>query len=449
MIRDKKIVKSIVVAVFTVVILISTPSYSKSGPPKLSNSEFKEKFEVAMEYYAYQYYSEALTEFQALLSTETNNCNLNFYVGNCILNLMGKRSLSIPYFEKAIKKTNVSYSASHREENAPVHAFYFLAQAYLIDNRYDDANKMYEKFKTFLGPKDEKAKEDLIWQMKVAENAKSFATNIQKNIQIEPFNDVNSTASDITPILNNEGTVFYFSSMRKTNGEKDNFGQCPADIYFMEQKAGKWTKAKKLAGKINTDKADELCSLSYDGKRMYFQRMSSSGTFDIYCSTIGKKGKWQAPSKMSAAINSKFNEECAFESKDGMKLYFVSDRDGGFGGKDIWVCEKDSKGDWGIPRNLGSSINTKFDETSPFLLKDDVTLYFSSKGHDTMGGYDIFISTISDDGLWSNPENMGCPLNTTSDDVYYKESIDGRSAFYSTSKKGGWGELDIFKVTFK
>ena len=201
MIRDKRIIKYLYITVFTVLLIQPTSSYSKQGPPRLSNSEFKEKFEIAMEYYAYQFYAEALAEFQSLILSDPNNCNLNFYVGNCNLNLMGKRVSAIQYFEKAIKKTNVSYSSSHREENAPVHAFYFLGQAYLLNNRYDDAIKMFEKFMSYLGPKDEKAMEDVVWQLKIAKNAKEFSLNIQKNIQIDPVPDVNSTASDIAPVL--------------------------------------------------------------------------------------------------------------------------------------------------------------------------------------------------------------------------------------------------------
>ena len=449
MATNKLIIKIATLTVLVSSLLYNGSVYSNPGPPKLSNAEFKEKFDVATEYFAYQYYAEAMTYFQSLLQSDPNNCNINFYVGVCILNSIGKRTQAIPYLEKAVKKTNVSYGASHREESAPVHALYYLGQAYLIDNRVDDAIAMFTKFKTFLTPKDEKLLEDANWQLKITDNALHFAQNIQKNVLLESIADANSTFSDLSPVINSDGSILYFSSRRKTSGDKDNLGQYPADIYYIELKAGKWGKAKKMSGKTNTDKVDELCSISADGNRMYIQRTTNIGTFDLYCSAIGKKGKWQNPEKLPASINTKFNEESAFESKDGLKLYFVSDKDGGFGGKDIWVCEKDARGDWGVPYNLGSTVNTVYDETTPSILNDDATLYFSSKGHNTMGGYDIFISTLSDDGLWSKPENMGCPLNSTSDDVCYKESKDGKSAYFSTAKKGGWGELDVFKVIFK
>ncbi|MEI7595103.1 MAG: hypothetical protein WCK02_05085 [Bacteroidota bacterium] len=424
-----------------------------AGPPQYSSAEFKEKFDIASEYFAYQYYAEALPIFKTLLASQPTNSNLNFYVGVCILNSINKRTDAIPFLEKAIKKTSDAYSGSYKEDFAPVFAFYYLAQAYSLEMRFDEARVNFEKFKSFLTTKDKDAKlmADALVQIAATDNAKVIIAKPLKNVVIESFLTVNSIFSDIAPVVSfNENTV-YFSSQRKgaLGGEKDNLGQYFADIYFTDLKLGKWVKPKRLSGKISSTKIDVISSISPNGKTMYFQRSTENGAFDLYYSKLSKKGKWQTPQKLSSVINTKFNEESVCESSDGMKLFFVSDREGGYGGKDIWISEKDSKGEWGIPYNMGPVINTKYDEASPFLLNDGATLFFSSKGHNSIGGYDIFYSTISDDGFWLNPENIGFPINTTSDDLYYKELPNGKTAYYSSSKQGGWGEMDVFKVLYK
>jgi hypothetical protein len=226
-----------------------------------------------------------------------------------------------------------------------------------------------------------------------------------------------------------------------------------------------------MASKINSATSDVMNCFSPDGKQMYFSRQVR-GTYDIFVSEVNKKGKWMPPKSLGININTKYNEQWAFISSDGNTLLFSSDKPGGYGGYDIYMSEKTATGDWGKPFNLGPDINTPYDEICPVLMPDG-TLYFSSNGHETMGGFDIFVSTISEADypvntsaddydvssataplvsktLWSKPENLGYPINTPADDFnFYPTTPNGKKGFYTTAKSLGFGATGIFSFSFE
>lgn len=178
-------------------------------------------------------------------------------------------------------------------------------------------------------------------------------------------------------------------------------------------------------------------------KNMNFVEIFITMDDDIYSVDLRKSSF--SPHKLN--INTKYVECSPSLSPDGNTLYFISDRPGGYGGKDIWSSERLSSGNWSEPVNLGSKINTAEDEESPFMMADGATLYFSSKGHNSMGGYDVFNSTLSDDGYWSVPENLGAPVNSTADDNYFITDSRGINAYYSSNKMQT-GNQNIFNVIF-
>jgi tetratricopeptide (TPR) repeat protein len=414
----------------------------------------KIQYMQAVEMFNYEYYNDALSMFLKLLATDKQNCNLNFYVGVCYLKSDKARTMAVPYLLKAVKKVDPDYNYSYKEVSAPVHAYMFLGEALMLDNKFDDAIRNFNTFKTFLTdkPKDVELLEDCNHQIEIANNAKEFMSKPLKNVTIKSFDLVNSTYSDYACIPSLDGNKIYFTSKRKgnTGSEQDPIGGYFDDIYFIQFKDNRWSKPKKIPGKINTSNLEVLGCFSADQKRMYFYRLTHE-FFDIYYSDLtGKegKGKWSNPKKVTGGVNGKENETSCSISHDGSTFYFVSDKPGGYGGTDIYMCEKMSSGEWGPPRNLGENINTKYDEDYPFISSDGATLYFSSKGHKNMGGFDIFYSTISEDGIWSEPENIGYPINTPADDVSFWLSPDGKTGYYSTAKKGVMGELDVFKIDF-
>jgi hypothetical protein len=188
---------------------------------------------------------------------------------------------------------------------------------------------------------------------------------------------------------------------------------------------------------------NEYSKFSEVNKTMNFQEIFITIDNDIY--RVDLKSNTYSPQKLN--INTKNIESSPVLSSDGSTLYFISDRPGGYGGKDIWASERSSNGTWIEPYNLGSNINTSEDEESPYLMSDGVTLYFSSKGHNSYGGYDIFVTTQNDEGLWADPEKLGAPVNSTSDDYYYITDSYGNMAYYSSDKMGT-GNQDIYIVRY-
>jgi tetratricopeptide (TPR) repeat protein len=422
-----------------------------STPPPMSDQDFKMTYLDAQDLFNYEYYDEALTLFLQLLAVDFNNSNINFYVGVCILNGKKDRAKSISYLEKASKKTDASYSYSYKETAAPVFTFLYLGQAYQLSGKYDEAIKNYEKFQTFLTNKNKDGAfiDEVEHCIRMAKLAKKLVTKPVK-VKIEPVKQVNSTFSDLALIPSLDGNTYYFTSKRKgsTGNERDNFGEYMDDIYFTQFKDNKWQKPKKMASKINSSASDVLNCISPDGKELYFSRQVR-GTYDIFVSGQNKKGKWLPPKSLGININTKYNEQWAFITSDGNTLLCSSDKPGGYGGYDIYMSEKTATGDWGKPFNLGPDVNTPYDEICPVLMPDG-TLYFSSNGHETMGGFDIFTTTISEDGLWSPPENLGYPINTPADDLnFYPTTPDGKKGFYTTAKSLGYGASGIFSFSIE
>lgn len=166
--------------------------------------------------------------------------------------------------------------------------------------------------------------------------------------------------------------------------------------------------------------------------------------FNLYVSRFDN-GLWSSPDKLNNNINSNYAETHACISDDGMTLYFTSNRPGGYGGFDIYKSTINSEGKWQEAVNLGPKINTPFDETTPFITEDGQTLYFSSKGHYNIGGYDIFFAKKNGEN-WSDPENLGFPFNTTDDDVFFFPLKNGSVAYYSKYKETGYGDNDIYRI---
>jgi outer membrane protein OmpA-like peptidoglycan-associated protein len=241
-----------------------------------------------------------------------------------------------------------------------------------------------------------------------------------------------------------------FTSRRpeNTGGKTFDGGQYFEDIYIATRKGKEWQPAVNIGWPINTVGNEAAIGISADGQEILIYK-DDMGDGNIYSSKLDGD-KWTTPEKLNSNINSKYWEPGAFLSADGQTLYFVSDRPGGYGGTDIYKSRKMANGDWGKAVNLGPTINSPYDEHSPYIHPDGVTLYFSSKGHKTMGGYDIFFShtLLSDDKIWVEPTNVGYPINTTADDAFYMVSTDKQSAYYASIREGGLGDKDNYIVTF-
>lgn len=263
---------------------------------------------------------------------------------------------------------------------------------------------------------------------------------------------VNSEDSEYAPVINASGTKLYFTyrgvnsegGKQLTPGQKDEEkGTYFEDIYYAEKiNDTLWDKPKPIK-ELNTIYHEALLSVSQDEKQMFLYRNTSGGTGDIFISR-NINGKWSTPEKLKGEVNTSSWEGSAFLSPDGKYLYFASERPGGYGGKDLYRA-KLIDGKWKKIENLGPQINTKADEDSPVLFGDGNILFFSSNGHKSIGGFDIFRSD-NINGKWSEPINVGAPVNTPKDDIFFTITADGSVACLSSDRKGSIGRQDIYEI---
>lgn len=419
--------------------------------------EWKSLFEDSIEYYNWREFNNALKGFRRLLVRDRNHCNINFYTGMCLYYMRTPSFQIIPFLEKSIKKVNPSYSYTYKESAAPVFAWFYLGQMYLLNYKFTEAIDAFQTYKSYLTDRSRDAQylADAERYLEYCINAKHYYTNALEDVEIKPYVQVNTDFSEYDPFFSADGKKFYFSSDRRgSTGGTYVPDYYKSDIYMMSFTNNKWSKPRKLGYKIGSSSFEFMGAYSESGKVLVFSREDKrEKDYNLYTCFVNERGRFEFPVLMNPNIITKNNETSPFISNNGKLLFFASDKPGGYGGKDIYYSEMMSNGEWGRPYNLGPAINTSSDEEYPFLLDDGVTLYFSSKGHDSMGGYDIFVTTRDEDGFWFEAENIGYPINTTSDDTGFFMTADGKKAYYSTArnaqKSAHVNRYDIYEVNFK
>jgi len=418
------------------------------------NHKFKVMYQKAQLLRDESDYANALICFLKLDSMAPQNSNINFNIGVCYINSSNEKIKSIPYFEVAVKNVSKKYRERFKEQKAPVYAFYYLGRAYHIAYQLDRAEAYFTKFKTYFTLEDSLKVKDANRQIQMIENAKELMAN-PLDIKIENLGpNINTKWGDYAPVVNSDDKTLIFTSRREgsTGGKVDKENKFFEDIYISKRdpETNEWMPSQKIGGKINTARHEASVSLSPDGNQLFIYKNNKNENGDIY---VSKKmnDEWSTPEKLPSPINTKKWETHAYISKDNKSIYYVSDREGGFGGRDIYMSKKNSDGIWGDAINLGPNINTEYEEDSPFLVEDStgMTMYFCSQGHKSMGGFDIFSSKLKSDGTWSVAENIIYPINTSDDDVFYMPTPDKKHAYYSSSKIGGYGDLDIYYLTIR
>jgi hypothetical protein len=388
--------------------------------------------EDAKEHFKYGNYIDALVIYRMLVEKDPKNIEYPYKAGLCILFIESDKTEAVAFLEKAAKN------------NADQDAYYYLGKAYHSNMMFDKAIEAYNYYIT-QGPGTKIHAVDR--ELELCNNAKKL---IQSPIDVTFENagqNINSEYPDYYPFVTPDESFMIFTSRRK-NGIREFDGYYPSAINYSKVINGQFTSAKKGNSMINSTYDDQAVGLSYNADKIYiyFDDIKSKG--DIYEATI-KDLKFRKKTIMGENVNSKGFESAATISSDGNTLFFASHRRGGKGGKDIYMTRKLPTGEWAHPQNLGENINTKYDENFPNLFYDGTTLYFSSKGHNSMGGYDYFKSTWNPEtNKWSKAENIGYPLNTTRDDLCISFTEDKRHAYISAWRKDSKGFQDIYKVTF-
>lgn len=429
-------------------------SFSNFAAMNLIDGKYKNIYMQAEDFFVNENYIAALPLYMKLDSMEKGNHNMSFKIGFCYLKAATYKTKSIPYLEFAIKNIAKLYEEGEiKEKEAPLSAYYYLAKAYHLNYEFDKAIEMYKKYIEALGTSAKLLSEveEINHDIETCNYGKELVKT-PKKVEVENLGPgVNSKYPDYSPVVSLDEQTIIFTTRRTggTTEKKLPNGEHFEDIFVStySETDNKWGKATPIGKNINGSGHEATINLSADGLKLLVYK-DDGGNGNIYVSEL--KGKeWGTAEYVSAPINSSAWESHACFSSDNRVLYFVSNRGGGVGGRDIYKCLKLPNGEWGPAQNLGDVINTKYDEDGIFIHPDGKQIFFSSKGHNSMGGFDIFTSVINDEnGNWSPPVNYGYPVNTTDDDVFLITTADGKRAFFSSDKEGGYGEKDIYLIKF-
>lgn len=389
------------------------------------------------------FYNQALQYYLKAYAVNPNNAALNFKIGYCYIYSPQKKK-ALEHFEKAQKLNNPAYKDV---------ILYALAWAYQVTLEWDKSIDLYKKYRETVKSTD--VDELKLVDKRIAECQYGKAL-VAKPVRVLIENvgvGVNTIYPEYSPVVSADESLMFFTSRRTgtTGKEGKNISEVDElyyeDIYraYEDSLMKKWGNVNNLS-EVNTGTNDATVNLSPDGQRLLIYKDNSGGG-DIYESVL-VGNTWTKPYPLGRTVNTGFYETHASYSFDGRILYFVSDRpDPSYGGKDIFYCYIDDKGNLGEPINMGPEINTEYDEEGVFAHPDGKTLYFASKGHNSMGGYDLFKSEFVE-GKWTKPVNLGYPINSADDDVFFVVSANNRHAYFSSFKTDGYGEKDIYRLTF-
>lgn len=416
---------------------------------KLKEASFSQKYDVGLNLMYDKVFIDAYYVWEILLEEDPKNANILYKAGICLIAL-NKESLALPYFDKAQYSVNKNYNpSSYLERNAPPQVLFYLAKSNHVNGNIDTALFQYTYFVENTHRKHEQYGLGVLGQTQ-CNNAKRLIANPRPYVIENLGSIVNTVNPEYSPVISIDGTTLFFTSKRlrtdSTNFEQISYenGMQYEDIYVCYLDGnGNWTEPQYL-GFCRPRRNDASVSSSADGSTVFVYQDVNGG--DIYYSEIADTDYRNIQPYPAAELNTEFWETHATISNDGNSLYFVSDRPGGLGGRDIYRLKKLPNGEWSKAFNLGPTINSEFDEDSPFLGVDSKTMYYSSNGPKSMGGFDIFVTQLDDEDNWSDPVNMGYPLNTVDDDIFYTTTADGRTGYYSSEKPDGQGDKDIYRI---
>lgn len=348
----------------------------------------------------------------------------------------GELENSIPHLEQAIRIDSLFYPP----------ALYYLGEAYFNTGNYALARSRLQSYLQ-LEVTSDKLSEQSAGLLRHCE----FALHaIQHPVPFDPQNpgpSINTSFAEYSPALTADEQTLIFTRKkpreRRSSGMRQDYYE---DFYISYFRDGTWTAAENLGPPLNTLGNEGAQTITADGKHLYFtacNRPDGIGSCDIYYSRQ-EGGRWSVPENLGHPVNSPAWDSQPSVSADGNTLYFASSRSGSFGPSDIWKTTRNEDGTWNIPENMGTVINTRKGEMSPFIHPDNQTLYFASEGHPGMGGLDIFFTRRDEQGSWSEVVNLGYPINTHGDEFALIVGASGETAWFASDKEGGYGDSDLY-----
>ncbi len=378
-------------------------------------------------------YKFALENYLVLYNRDRSNIDLNYRVGICYTESNVSKEKAIQFLE---------FVVSHN--NFPIRAYYYLGRAYMYNYRFTEAVEAFYEFKMMGIDEGFLLEADRL--IGKCYNALEYI-NAPKNVVFERLDTtINTPYDDFNPFITQSGDALYFTS-RKTY--VPDFEDYISNVFYCEQdKKGNWGSAVSLP--VNTYDNEEIVGMTPEAEDLLVYADGDYYTHDLkMVKRKGAKFSDVEDATFPSQINTEGLETGASLSADGNTFVFASDRKGGRGGLDLYIIRKTESGAWGEIENIGSAINSEFDENYPNISSDGKYLYFSSKGHSGIGGYDFFESSyIEEQQKWSTPRNLGFPINTPLDNTTISFMPDGKTAYVADNRKEGMGDLDIYKLTF-
>jgi len=389
------------------------------------------------------FFKEAIPFYEKANDFNPDNALLNYKLGECYLSSVYK-SKAMPHLEKALKL----------DPNIDPTVHLYLGQAYHLNLEFDKAITSYSRFQsTAMTNPDPSVREDLQKRIQQCYSGKKI---VEKPIRVFIDNlgeSINTKYHEFGSVISADESVIIFTSRRlgSTGGKIDpSLNENFEDLYISTRNEdGTWSPAKNMGDNVNTNDHDAVAAISADGQRIIIYK-GKEGWGDLF-ECVLEGDEWSKPQSLGKNINTKdFHEPSACYSPDGQIMYFVSNKPGGLGEHDIYLSRLDEKGRWGPAENIGATINTKYKEDGVYMHPDGKTLYFGSEGHTSMGGLDIFKSVYdASTKTWGEPQNIGYPVSTADNDVFFVISASGKHGYYtSAAQKDNKGLHDLYMITF-
>ena len=423
---------------FFCLLCMGIPSFAQKDSLALSEEYYK----LGMEVFDYTHRAQAKELFVLSTQMDPNNAKAQFMAGQSIMLTVNKEK-SLPYFRKAWE-----LDPAVNED-----ILYFLGQAYHQNLKFDSAILFYDRYNRVLARSLSLEKSNKINEVnrKIFE-CRNAVVYMEHPVEVEISNlgdNINSEYPDYAPTINSSETLMVFTSRRPDGNRNTTVAQdleYYEDIYYSEYADGKWQPSKNMQGPLNTNYHNSSVAISHDGQEIIIYQDGNGG--DLFVSRKNESG-WSTPKAMEG-INSEYLENSASLSADNKTVYFTSDRAGGYGGTDIYKAELGRGNRWGNIQNLGPLVNTEMDEDGAFITTSGKYLYFSSNGHAGMGDMDLYRTTLDTvTGTWGGPVNLGYPINSPENDIYFVLNEDETTGYLSSVRQDNIGEQDIYKVDMR
>ncbi|NND94306.1 MAG: hypothetical protein HKN45_05530 [Flavobacteriales bacterium] len=417
--------------IFILCLFISTTVISQSGAKKIL------KLTEGRQAFLKRNYWGALDSYRQVLKENPDGAIINYRVGETQYALK-HYDIAKQYLERALEL----------DDDVDVDLYLMLGKTYHRLEELDNAKEYYRMYREISsdGRSNRHNVSGLIAQCDYAKQMMASPVEVEiRNLDKE----INSRFDDYAPSVTADGKMMVYTSRRpsETSNAVDENGDHKyfEDIYYSEwnEEEQNWESGERFSSNVNSETHDAVLSINGTGDRLFVYKNDSDHAGDIYVSRF--TGDWSLPEKLPKPINTSYFESSISMTADGSTMYFISERPSGMGRGDVYMSRKTSETNWSKPKNLGEVINTPFDEKFVFIHPNGNTLFFASNGHLTLGSYDIFRSEFKD-GQWSDPVNLGYPINTVNEESTFSMTADNKRLLISAEYHEGLGERDIYEI---